>query len=143
MKKDGSPWQSVATDETIETHTETTPGSAPSNPLGETGSPGNGSRVSGGNGLAKPHACETPSSSVPNNGNGSAGSSRFNQLRNEFLTAARRVATTKKQAIGEVVEWASGGSFEYGDIGRMTEGDAPKLRAANERMASALAGSPR
>jgi len=25
----------------------------------------------------------------------------------------------------------------------MTEGDAPKLRAANERMASALAGSPR
>jgi hypothetical protein len=65
-------------------------------------------------------------------------SSGFNQLRNEFLTAARRVATTKKQAIGEVVEWASGGTFKYGDIGRMTEGDAQKLRAATELMASAL-----
>jgi len=28
----------------------------------------------------------------------------FNQLRNEFLAAARRVATFKKQAIGDVVE---------------------------------------
>jgi hypothetical protein len=35
---------------------------------------------------------------------------------------------TKKQAIGEVVEWASGGAFKYGDIGRMTEGDVAKLR---------------
>jgi hypothetical protein len=50
---------------------------------------------------------------------------------------ARRVATTKKQAIGEVVEWASGGAFNYGDIGRMTEADTPKLRAAHELMASA------
>jgi rRNA maturation endonuclease Nob1 len=80
---------------------------------------------------------------VPNNGNGSAGSSRFNQLRNEFLTAARRVATAKKQAIGEVVEWASGGTFKYGDVGRMTEADIPKLRAATELMASALAGTAR
>ena len=62
-----------------------------------------------------------------NNGNGSTGSSGFNQLRNESLTAARRVATTKKQAIGEVVEWGSGGTFKYGDIGRMTEGDASKV----------------
>jgi hypothetical protein len=74
-----------------------------------------------------------------NNGNGSAGSSGFNQLRNEFLTAARRVATTNKQAIGEVVEWASGGVFKYGDIGRMTEADTPKLRAATELMVSTLA----
>jgi hypothetical protein len=29
------------------------------------------------------------------------------QLRNEFLTAARRLSTTKKQAIGDVVEWAA------------------------------------
>jgi hypothetical protein len=36
------------------------------------------------------------------------------------------------------VKWASGGSFKYGDIGRMTEGDVPKLRAATELMASAL-----
>ena len=29
--------------------------------------------------------------------------------------------------------------FKYGDIGRMTEDDVPKLRAATEVMASALA----
>jgi hypothetical protein len=65
----------------------------------------------------------------------------FNQLRNEFLTAARRVATTKKHAIGEVVEWASGGAFKYGDVSRMTEDDVPRLRAATELKASALAGT--
>jgi hypothetical protein len=123
--------------------TETTPGNAPSNSPGETPPPGNGTRVSGGNGFAKPRACGTPSSPVPNNGNGPDASSGFNQLRNEFLTAARRVATTKKQAIGEVVEWASGGAFKYGDVGRMTEADAPKLRAATEFMASSLAGTTR
>jgi hypothetical protein len=107
--------------------TETTPGSAPPNSPVETLPPGNGTRVSGGNGFAKPGACGTPSSPAPNNGNGSASSSGFNKLRKEFLTAARRIATTKKQAIGEVVEWASGGAFKYGDVGRMTEGDVPKL----------------
>jgi hypothetical protein len=56
-----------------------------------------------------------------------------------WLRAARRVATTKKQAIGEVVERASGGTFKYGDVGRMTEGDTAKLRAATELMASTLA----
>ena len=64
--------------------------------------------------------------------------SGFNQLRNEFLTAARRVATTKKQAIGDVVEWASGGVFKYGDVGRMTEADTPKLQAATGLVASVL-----
>ena len=78
---------------------------------------------------------------VNNNGNGSAAGSGFNQLRNEFLTAARRVATTKKQGIGEVVEWASGGAFKYGDVGRMTEADTPKLRAATDIMASAGAST--
>jgi len=81
------------------------------------------------------------SHAAPNNGNGSAAASGFNQLRNEFLTAARRVATAKKQAIGEVVEWASGGVFKHGDVGRMTGADAPKLRAATELMASGLAGT--
>ena len=123
--------------------TETTPGKAPSNSQGETPPLGNGPRASGGNGFAKPHASETLSSPAPNNGSGSAAGSGFNQLRNEFLTAARRVATTKKQAIGEVVEWASGGVFKYGDVGRMTEADTPKLRAATELMASALAGGAR
>ena len=65
------------------------------------------------------------------------------QLRNEFLTVARRVATPKKQAIAEVVEWASGGAFKYGDVGRMTEADVPKLRAATELIASALHATAR
>ena len=122
---------------------ETTPGSAPSNTPGETLPSGNTTKVSGGNGSAKPPTDAAASPPANNNGNGSAGSSGFNQLRNEFLTAARRVATAKKQPIGEVVEWASGGSFKYGDIGRMTEGDVPKLRAATEIMTSTLAGAPR
>ena len=122
---------------------ETTPGSAPSNSPNQTPPPGNGSKVFGGNGFAKLPASGTPSSPAPNNGNGSGASSGFNQLRNEFLTAARRVATMKKQAIGEVVEWASGGVFKYGDVGRMTEADIPKLRAATELMASTLDGAAR
>ncbi|MGO8734398.1 MAG: hypothetical protein ACLQVM_16615 [Terriglobia bacterium] len=87
----------------------------------------------------------TPPASAPahNNGNGSATASGFNQLRNEFLTVARRVATTKKQAIAEVVEWASGGAFKYGDVGRMTEADVPKLRSAIELVVSALGGTAR
>ena len=105
--------------------------------------PDNSTPVAGGSGSTKPPAEATAPPPAHNNGNGSAGGSGFNQLRNEFLTAARRVATTKKQAIGEVVEWASGGVFKYGDVGRMTEADTPKLRAAAELMASALAGEAR
>jgi hypothetical protein len=37
----------------------------------------------------------------------------------------------------------SEGTFKYGDVGRMTEADTPKLRAANELMASALTGAAR
>jgi hypothetical protein len=105
--------------------------------------PGNGTLASGGNGSGSIATNRSSSSATPSNGNGSGGKSGFNQLRNEFLTAARRLATTKKQAIGEVVEWASGGAFKYGDIGRMTEVDTPKLRAATELMVSALAGTTR
>jgi hypothetical protein len=103
----------------------------------------NSSAWNGGNGSAKPSTDRPAPLPAPSNGNGSAASSGFNQLRNEFLTAARRVATTKKQAIGEVVEWASGGTFKYGDIGRMTEGDVPKLRAATDLVSSALDGAAR
>ena len=113
---------------------EIAPATAPSKSPGETPPPADGS------GFAKPLACGTSSSPVPNNGNRSSG---FNQLRNEFLTAARRVATTKKQAIGEVVEWASGGVFKYGDVGRMTEADTLRLRAATELMASTFASATR
>ena len=120
--------------------TETTPGTTLSNSPAETPALQNSSRVSGGNGVAKPPIIGTPSSPAPNNGNGSSG---FHQLRNEFLAAARRVATTKKQAIGEVVEWASGGIFKYSDVVRMTEADIPKLRAATELVASALGTTAR
>jgi rRNA maturation endonuclease Nob1 len=90
-----------------------------------------------------PPADRTASPPAHNNGNWSATASGFNQLRNEFLTVARRVATTKKQAIAEIVEWASGGAFKYGDVGRMTEADASRLRAAVELMSSAAATTVR
>jgi hypothetical protein len=117
---------------------DTTPSNTTSKPTAKPSSPDNGTAPAGGNGSGKPPANGTTSSAARNNGNRSAGSSGFNQLRNEFLAAARRVATSQKRAIGEVVEWASGGTFKYGDIGRMTEADTPKLRAATELMASAL-----
>ena len=77
------------------------------------------------------------------NGNGSHRDSGLNQLRNEFLATARRMATRKNQAIGEVVEWASRGAFKYGDIGRMTEADIPKLLAATELLTASLPGAAR
>ena len=120
--------------------TESVSASPPSSPPSETPPPGNGAEVSGANGIVNPHANGTSASSSPNNGNGSSG---LNQLRNGFLTAARRFATTKKQAIGEVVKWASGGAFKYGDVGRMTEADTLKLRTATELMASTLADAAR
>ena len=122
---------------------DTIPAAAAPQPTIKPSLPENSTALAGGNGSAKPPTDRAASPPANNNGNGSAASSGFNQLRNEFLTAARRVATAKKQAIGEVVEWASGGTFKYGDIGRMTEGDLPRLRAANELMASALAEAAR
>jgi hypothetical protein len=118
----------------------TTPPPAAPRPTAEPSPPQNSTAPTTGNGSAKPPANGAASSPACNNGNGSAGTSGFNQLRNEFLAAARRVATSQKRAIGEVVEWASGGTFKYGDIGRMTEADTPKLRAATELMTSARTG---
>ena len=123
--------------------TEKAPSSASPNSTNKTLPPGNGTSTSGGNGSGKPSSGQIPSSAPSKNGNGPAAGSTFNQLRNEFLTDARRVATTKRQPISDVVEWASGGAFKYGDIGRMTEADSPKLRTATELMASALANAPR
>jgi hypothetical protein len=99
---------------------------------------GNGYGKSPSNGAASAHAGNNG-----NNGNGSHADSGFNQLRNEFLATARRVATRNNQAIGEVVEWASGGAFKYSDIGRMTEADIPKLLAAAEHVTSSLPGPAR
>ena len=119
------------------------PAGATARPTAEPPAPQNSAAPKGVNGSTKPVADRPASPPAHNNANGSAASSGFNQLRNEFLTAARRVATTKKQAVGEVAEWASGGVFKYGDVGRMTEADTAKLRAAAELMASTLAGAPR
>ncbi len=114
--------------------TDAIPASVTSNSTNRTLPPGNGTSTAGGNGNGKSDPSRNSPPSTPSNGNGSP----FNQLRNEFLTAARRLATTKKQAIGEVVEWASGGSFKYGDIGRMTQADVSKLRSATDLLASAM-----
>jgi hypothetical protein len=129
--------------------TETSPGSAnppPSaapKPTPKPSPPQNNSASNGGNGSGRSATNAAASPSARNNGNGSHGHSEFSRLRNEFLTTARRVATRKRQAIGEVVEWASGGAFKYGDIGRMTEADIPKLLAATELMTASLPGSDR
>jgi hypothetical protein len=109
-------------------------------PIANPSSPENDNASAGENGSAKSRAKGATPAPAGNNGNGSCGSSGFNQVRNEFLATARRVATSQKRAIGEVVEWASGGAFKYGDIGRTTEADTPKLRAATELMASVLPG---
>jgi hypothetical protein len=115
-----------------------TPANTTQKPTAKPSLPQNGTASAGGNGSAKSPANVAAPTPARSNGNGSGGSSGFNQVRNEFLAAARRVATTQKRAIGEVVEWASGGAFKYRDIGRMTEADTPKLQAATELMASAL-----
>jgi hypothetical protein len=105
-------------------------------PTPESPPPHSNSASNGGNGSAKSPANGAATQPTRNNGNGSQGRAGFNQLRNEFLATARRVATRKNQSIGEVVEWASGGGFKYGDIALMTEADVPRLRAAAELMAS-------
>jgi len=103
--------------------------------------PANNATPNGGNRSTTPPAEGAASPPAHNSGNGSAAGSAFNQLRNEFLTEARRVATSQKRAIAEVVEWASGGAFKYSDIGRLTDADTPKLTAATELVASAVAGA--
>ncbi len=91
----------------------------------------------GSNRTDKPAIGEPASPATPKNGNGLPGGSGLNQLRNEFLMTARRIATATKRPIGDVIEQATGGELKYGDIGRLTEADLPKLRAAIESMATA------
>lgn len=115
------------------------------------GAPGNGSKnhspantspeVAKGNGKSdgteKPVSGEPHPPAAPKNGNGSADNGGLNQMRNEFLMTARRIATATKRPIGDVIEQATGGALKYGDIGRLTEADVPKLRAAIEQLATA------
>jgi len=91
----------------------------------------------GTNGADKPTTAQPSSPPPPKNGNSSSGNAGLNQLRNEFLMTARRIATSTKRPIGDVVEQATGGALKYGDIGRLTEGDVPKLKTAIEQMATA------
>ena len=118
-------------------------GTTASKPMMKPSFPANNTTPNGGNRSTTPPTERAASPPAHNNGNGSATASGFNQLRNEFLTVARRLATTKKQAIAEVVEWASAGAFKYGDVGRMNEAHVPKLRAATELIASALHATAR
>ncbi len=97
--------------------------------------PANGK--AGTNGTDKPATSQPPPHVPPKNGNGSQAGNGLNQLRNEFLMTARRIATASKRPIGEVIEQATGGELKYGDIGHLTEADVPKLRTAIEQLATA------
>ena len=96
--------------------------------------PKNGTRS---NEADKPGARQPASPTPAKNGNGSSAANGLNQLRNEFLMTARRIATATKRPMGDVIEHATGGAIKYGDIGRLTEADVPKLRAAIEQLATA------
>lgn len=89
----------------------------------------------GANGTDKPASGQSaPAAKIEN---GSPGGNGLNQLRNEFLMSARRIATASKRPIGDVIEQATGGALKYGNIGRLTEADVPKLKTAIEQMATA------
>lgn len=66
--------------------------------------------------------------------NGQAPACDFNQLRNEVLSLSRRLCAASKREIGEVVSWASDGTFQYSDIGKLTPADLPKLQTALQRL---------
>ena len=62
----------------------------------------------------------------------------FVGLRNEVLTVARRLANVSQRPIAEVVTWASEGTFQYADIGKLTVADVSKVQAAVRRLQEAL-----
>lgn len=72
-----------------------------------------------------------------NGGNGAAPGPDFGGLRNEVLTMARRLASTSKRPIADVMAWASDGTFQYADIGKLTSADVPKLQVAVRRLREA------
>jgi Recombination directionality factor-like len=115
---------------------EHVPGSGNKNVPPASATLGPGNDKAGTNGTAKPATGQPASPAAPKNDNGSASGNGLNQLRNEFLMTARRIATATKRPIGDVIEQATGGGLKYGDIGRLTEADVPKLRAAIEQLAT-------
>ena len=62
----------------------------------------------------------------------------FVGLRNEVLTVARRLANVSQRPIADIVAWASEGTFQYSDIGKLTVGDVSKLQAAVRRLQQAV-----
>jgi hypothetical protein len=72
-----------------------------------------------------------------NGRNGAISVPEFAGLRNEVLTMARRVASSSKRPIADVITWASDGSFQYADIGKLIPADVPKLQAAVQRLKQA------
>ena len=101
-----------------------------------TGADGPASGKAGTNGADKPETGQPAPPLAPKNGNDASGGNGLNQLRNEFLMMARRIATATKCPIGDVIEQATGGALKYGDIGRLTEADVRKLRAAISQLAA-------
>lgn len=72
-----------------------------------------------------------------NGGNGAASTPDFGGLRNEVLTMARRLASSSKRPIADVMTWASDGTFQYADIGKLSSADVPKLQVAVRRLREA------
>lgn len=72
-----------------------------------------------------------------NGRNGAISVPEFAASRNEVLTMARRVASSSKRPIADVITWASGGSFQYADIGKLIPADVPMPQAAVQRLKQA------
>jgi hypothetical protein len=62
----------------------------------------------------------------------------FAGSRNEVLGLARRLASSSKRPIADIVVWASDGTFQYADIGKLSPTDLPKLQAAVRRLQQAV-----
>jgi len=65
---------------------------------------------------------------------GATPASDFASMRNEVLSLSRRLASRSKRPIADIVAWASDGTFQYADIGRLTAADLPKLQATAKRL---------
>ncbi len=98
---------------------------------------GNSSNGTAGSGSGSPAQTRTQAEAAKpasSGSNGQAAAGDFNQLRNEVLSLSRRLSATSKREITEVVSWASDGTFQYSDIGKLTSADLPKLRGALQRL---------
>jgi hypothetical protein len=68
---------------------------------------------------------------------GTTSATDFVGMRNEVLTLARRLASSSKRPIADVMTWASDGAFQYADIGKLSSADVPKLQVAVRRLREA------